>query len=155
MIKYHKIDLFRFIDSDECPDKIIISHVVNDVDLMGSGFVVPLYTRWPKVKRLYHEWDQRLGETQFVYISNEDDDELVVVANMCGQTGVMSSQNRKPIRYLALAQCMRVVAFLAKQAGAAIVAPKFGSDRAGGTWPFIEELIEEIWDGIEVHICVI
>jgi hypothetical protein len=155
-ITYHKIDLFDFIDSDELNStKIIIPHCVNNINVMGSGFVVPLYTRWPQVKTSYHGWNQRLGQTQFVYIDNDDDDSLVVVANMCGQNGILSKENRKPIRYLALASCMSDVAILAKKTGATIVAPKFGSDRAGGTWAFIEELIEEIWDGLEVHVCVI
>jgi hypothetical protein len=158
-IIYHNIDLFKFIDENPI-DKKIICHCVNNVGKMGSGFVVPLYTRWPQVKSLYHKWDQRLGETQFVYVENEDDDSLVVVANMCAQNGISGKStgpqnlvNKKPIRYLALTKCMFDVSILARKTGSAIVAPKFGSDRAGGTWLFIEELIEEFWDGIEIHIC--
>lgn len=161
MINYHKMDLFKFLET-ESPKKVILPHCVNNANLMGSGFVVPLYTRWPQVKSSYHAWDQKLGATQFIYVDNEEDDSLLVVANMCAQNGISYRSsgsrefvNTKPIRYLALANCMSDVKILADKTKSIIVCPKFGSDRAGGTWNFIEELIDEIWDGIEVHVCVI
>lgn len=159
-ITYHKIDLFKFLDTECQSNKVVLPHVVNNISAMGSGFVVPLYTRWPQVKISYHGWDQRLGQTQFIYIDNDDDDSLLVVANMCAQNGIASRSsgprdlvNAKPIRYLALANCMMDVTILARKTGATIVAPMFGSDRSGGTWTFIEELIEEIWKDLDVTIC--
>lgn len=72
------------------------------------------------------------------------------VANMVAQHETIRT-NSKPIRYAALVKCMESVVAEANNialhsaANVEIHAPKFGSDLAGGTWDFIEELIEEIW----------
>ena len=51
-IIYQKGDLFA---RDVCYGDLII-HVVNDINRMGSGFVVPLMKRYPHVRPAYHRW---------------------------------------------------------------------------------------------------
>lgn len=160
MINYINGDLF---DQPKLSGNIIIPHIVNNIGAWGSGFVIPLGEAHPIAKEAYLN-DYRayknaklpmLGVCRVVNC-----DHGIYVANMCAQTGIMShstgdrlSVNHKPIRYAALIKCMQKVAGAAHYLDASIVAPKFGSDRAGGTWEFIEELIEEIWCNVKVTIC--
>jgi hypothetical protein len=91
-----------------------------------------------------------LGNVQKVQISDK-----LWVANMVGQTGVgLGKDGRPPIRYSALADCMKEVSYLAEGIDAEIHAPKFGAGLAQGDFGFIEKLIEEIWidNGIDVTI---
>lgn len=162
MINYHNGCLFKYIESEKFNGSCIICHCVNDISVMGSGFVVPLYTKWPIVKQLYHQWDMSLGKTQIIIVG----DSLVggkdiFVANMCAQSGICSKStgprskvSSKPIRYASLVRCMEDVAHYVRMYKIDnIVAPMFGSDRAGGTWDFIVELIYEIWKDLNVTIC--
>lgn len=154
-MQYHQGDLFKFVDS--LSSSVMVPHIVNDANFMGSGFVVPLYTKWPIVKQLYHQWDMSLGKTQIVLVKDEE----IFVANMCAQSGICpkstgprSKVNSKPIRYTSLVRCMEDVAYYVRMYKIDnIVAPMFGSDRAGGTWDFIVELIDEIWGDLNVTIC--
>lgn len=154
-MQYHQGDLFKFVDS--LSGSVMVPHIVNDANLMASGFVVPLYTKWPIVKTLYHQWDMSLGKTQIVLVEGEE----VFVANMCAQSGICSKStgprskvSSKPIRYASLIRCMEDVAHYVRMYKIDnIVAPMFGSNRAGGTWDFIVELIDEIWKDLNVTIC--
>jgi hypothetical protein len=157
-MQYHQGDLFKFVDS--LNGSVMVSHIVNDANVMGSGFVIPLYTKWPIVKQLYHKWDMSLGKTQIIIVK-EDEESEVFVANMCAQSGICSKStgprskvNSKPIRYASLVRCMEDVAnYVRAYKIDHIVAPMFGSGLAGGNWSTIEELIEEIWGDLNVTIC--
>ena len=159
-MKYHKGDLFEYIKTHEGP--FIIPHIVNNIGAWGSGFVVPLGKNFPEAKEYYLQWanlhgtiGNMLGNSQLVKVGN------VYVWNMCAQDGIMSHStgdrskvNDKPIRYAALVKCMQDLNTAKVDIGAEIVCPKFGSDRAGGNWDFIEELIEEIWEPyFDVTVC--
>ena len=120
MINYHKGCLFEYIDTlEECD--IFIPHVVNNINKMGSGFVVPLYTRWPKVKSEYHEYcdfylknlgffpKYMLGSIQTISVSDATSIYnrcAIDVVNMFAQDGVISKSNPKPIQYNKLAKCI-------------------------------------------------
>ena len=172
MLTFKKGDLFSEIR--EPHTQTIIPHIVNDIGAWGSGFVVPLGKYYPRAKKRYLEvhklgWS-RLGWTDFICFP----DSHITVANMYAQTGIMnhstghrSQVNDKPIRYEALVTCMRAVVDHIKLQDrlseyercptwpTKIIAPKFGSDRAGGNWDFIEELIEEIWADLDVTVFVL
>lgn len=147
---------------------VIIPHVTNDIGAWGSGFVLALSKKWPMSLRdrspeFEYKRDPRarsLGITQLVKSESSGENALLYVANMCSQKGISSKsvhssteRNEKPIKYVSLMTCMQTVAEFAKEKNLGIVCPKFGSDRAGGNWDFITELIEEIWDGIDVTVC--
>ena len=160
VVKYVKGDLFTQIR--EPSYHYIIPHIVNDIGAWGSGFVVPLGNYYPEVKERYLSdyelgWI-KLGKTDFIYVPKGQ----ITVANMCAQTGI--GKTKKPIRYEALVSCMRTVVSHIKMDDrlneqmncptlpTKIIAPKFGSDRAGGNWDFIEELINEIWADFDTTI---
>ena len=143
MINYKIGNLFDNIPSGN----VIICHIVNDLNCWGSGFVIPLGIKFPKSKKEYLSNQPLLGKTQFVDVQDG-----IVVANMCGQTGIgiksIGNYERvqKPIRYAALCDCLEHVTNFCNESHIPyqVIAPAFGSVRSGGHWPFIEELIKEI-----------
>lgn len=123
-------------------NKLII-HCCNDLGLMGSGVAKALLTKWPSVKSEYVKWSKKndflLGEIQIVKV-----DEKIFVANMIGQHGIKSFDNQVPVRYDAIKSCLIKVADFSKINQATIHVPyKMGSDRAGGEWGIIEDLLIE------------
>jgi hypothetical protein len=92
-----------------------------------------------------------LGTTN---ISRPDD--KVMVANMIAQHRHIGVGEKRPIRYVALMECMRKVKLCmnGKYGPKEIYCPKFGSDRARGHWPTIEALIEEIWVDKAIDVTV-
>lgn len=157
MITYHVGNLFDVVGQDK-KKQYIIPHVCNDEGVWGSGFVVQLGSKYPDAKDKYlHLFKGRkkntLGLMQTVAIKGE----LVIVANMIAQHGLIGPTNPIPLKYAALIECMREVADLTKACKllenvVEIHAPLFGSGLAGGNWDFIEILINEIWCDVDVHV---
>ena len=133
----------------------IIVHVCNDIGAWGSGFVMALSAKWDKPEEAYRamsEEDRHLGNVHLVGV--EDD---IIVANMIGQHNVSSKSTGfdgeekiyPPIRYSALVQGLTAIneaALKLKEYQGREVSmhmPRIGSDRAGGKWEFIEQIIRE------------
>lgn len=157
MIKYVQGDLFADIDELSKTKKVVIPHIVNNLGIMGSGFVIGLKKKYPRAEEQYVQWYKNfsLGHIQCVGVTD-----TVLIANMFAQDGIggMSkgdfSRVSKPIKYTALMKCMEEIKYFIDgyPSEYIIVAPKFGSLRSGGSWPLIEELIEEIWGDFSVTI---
>lgn len=149
-IKYHNGDLFRYVDS-LCHTRVMIPHVVNNINVMGRGFVVPLYNRWPIVKEEYHRAKNSLGECGLIQCEDN-----IVVVNMCAQDGVRSASNRTPLDYMSLKKCMLKVRdeIASRPAETVIVAPKFGCGLAGGNWSVVELMIKRHWSDFDITVCV-
>ena len=145
MLSYVKGDLFQNIPKQKC----ILPHIVNSVGLWGSGFVIPLGHHYSEARRIYINTPKAnlvLGEVQLAIVDN------VTIVNMIAQKGI-GSQNGPPIRYEALVKCMSWIRLYCNIKHIdRIIAPKFGSQRAGGRWEFIEILIKEIWGEFDVTI---
>lgn len=159
-----KGDLFKSITNET---RIMIPHVCNDIGAFGAGFVVSLSKFNKDAEKYYRLWfqdktavnhplvwtsrraDFSLGESQIVQILG-----AVYVANMIGQRGIISSNNRKPIRYAALIKCMENVADFCVKNKCEIRCPRFGSGLAGGDVRLIEELMREIWVDVGVSVKV-
>jgi O-acetyl-ADP-ribose deacetylase (regulator of RNase III) len=126
----------------------IIAHIVNDRGWWGRGFVMGVSARWPEARRQYQRWYQnadgesaglRLGMVQFVPVGNG-----IEVVNMVGQHGVRQQRYAPPpIRYWALAACLKSVASIAIEKHASVHMPRIGCGLAGGTWDRVEPLIVE------------
>ncbi len=164
MIEYVQGDLFKHIAGST--NSIVIPHIVNNLGIWGSGFVTPLGEAFPAAKddyisraRIIHTSETGtvedrknivygLGDTHFVEVSDN-----IEVANMIAQYGIRRG-NTRPLRYNSLAKCLDAVAVRAAIYQQEIHAPMFGSDRAGGNWLFIEEMIKDAWilPGIKVKI---
>lgn len=159
---YIKGDLFKSIDGKT---PILVPHVCNDIGGWGSGFVVAISKFDNTAEDSYRKWFNRepsismvtslrtaLGETQVVWCKDK-----VEIANMCAQHRTITMGESKPIRYWALAKCMKWIAdnmAADKIAAKEIWCPKFGAGLARGDWDFIETLIKEIWvdQGIPVTV---
>lgn len=173
--KYVVGDLFDLIPNQQTPP-IVVPHVCNDIGKFGAGFVVPLGKKYPEAKLAYLDWHQRrfdslpsiqspnyfeLGNIQIVdcpALTGRSDPgdggrpvtqrKAITVINMIGQRSTgKGSDGRPPVRYTALASCLRKVGEYVSHLpqGTQIHAPKFGAGLAGGNWDFIEELIREEW----------
>lgn len=124
------------------PRGMMICHLVNDINLMGSGVAKALYTKWPEVKKQFHkeyiEGYSGLGIPQYVQVAQS-----IVVANLVAQTGV-GPPWVDYVDYYHLEMCLRNANGWAEQWLMNVVMPKIGSLRAGGSWPVIEEIINRV-----------
>lgn len=144
---------------------VVIVHICNNENKWGSGFVLALNKKWKEPEQVYRSFCERhikptltlpiLGKVCYAKIDNH-----LVIANMIGQDGTISTDNPIPIKYKALVNCMsEVFAYIemikAQTSNPVVIhCPKFGSLRAKGNWEFILELIREIWleQGIDVVV---
>jgi hypothetical protein len=129
---------------------------------MATGVAYGLYSQWPKVKQDYEYWyDKRsvdfkhfnLGEIQIVQVNKS-----TIVINMIAQklgTDIICGKEIPPIRLWALKECiMKVRDFMMVNKDYKIIAPKFGSLRAGGDFDRdILPMIEKYWGDFDVTIC--
>lgn len=164
-------DLFDGIKTVDNP--ILIPHVVNNIGKWGAGFTKPLTAHFPNAKsdyiEVYRSFNPRkygggliLGRNIYTDIKPFGETDLYVVS-MIAQNGV-GTDSRK-LRYSSLVDCMKMVS---NQFGIdpklkrepryeipryEIHCPKFGSGLSGGNWPFIVELIDELWlDFFDVYV---
>jgi hypothetical protein len=152
---------------------VVITHCCNNgvngdgIGVMGAGVALSLRRKWEKVFEKYKKMEKqspkglknRLGENCYVRVEED-----VIVVNMIAQDGIISTNNPKPIKYWALMRCMEAIRTdLFSYIGTnsqydgrkpVIHTPKFGSERGGGNFDFILELIREIWleAGIDVVV---
>lgn len=114
-----------------------IVHIVNDIKLWGSGFVLAINNVSPKPREAYLSWENaRLGDIQIVDIGND-----VYIVNMMAQKNTWPIYGMPPIRYEALRECfLRLKEVLTETD--TIHGPRLGSTRSGGSWKIIEKIIE-------------
>ena len=139
---------------------VIIPHCCNNLKVMGAGVALALKNKWYGVADTYKMNSMALGSVSyFTHVVNGKVD--LVVANMIGQSGLVSNYNSKPVKYWALVEAMDKIftfydALSLSYPDRKIVihAPEFGGLRAGGNFEFILELIKELWvdRGVDVVI---
>ena len=145
-IKYIKGDIFDFLPTFQTP--IILSHICNDLGIMGGGIALTIKRKFPKAFKHYSDWyndwckiDNNkflpLGITQFISVNPTLD-----IANMIAQHDIDEIDNIPPIRYEALENCLNQVANYSKIKNAQVIGPKFGAGLAGGDWNIIEKIIQ-------------
>jgi len=120
----------------------IIAHCCNTIFVMGSGVALGIKRKWPKVYSEYKNWrnkNPKLGDVQFVKVASD-----IAVANILGQEGVGFKDGIAPVRYDAMDKGLKKVGEIAKKFNSSVHLPfKIGSDRAGGDWVKIEEMIRK------------
>ena len=143
----------------------IIVHVCNDVGAWGAGFVLAISKRWEKPEAMYRSLKHLrtgyvLGDVQDVFVTDEDDKEQIIVANMIAQHGIIGERPplnsnvhsltwqaiaavEPPIRYDSVRKCLTKVNNTAKMMNASIHAPRFGTGLAGGEWAEIAKIIKD------------
>lgn len=127
----------------------LIAHVCNDRGAWGAGFSGAVTRRWRRPEQEYRDWYTAsmrhpgsirafaLGNTWFTPVGDG-----IWVASMVAQHGTRGPDNPKPIRYDALASCLKVVGEFA-ESGFSVHMPRIGCGLAGGTWEQVEPLITE------------
>ena len=134
----------------------VICHVCNDIGGWGKGFVLAISKRWKQPEAEYRRWHAAgaaggfaLGAVQFVQVQPD-----TWVANMVGQRGIKRGRSGPPIRYEAVAECLREVAAKARELGASVHMPRIGCGLAGGEWSRVEPIIVEALcrAGVEVTV---
>jgi O-acetyl-ADP-ribose deacetylase (regulator of RNase III) len=118
----------------------IIAHVCNDVGAWGNGFVLAVSKRWirPRTEYLHCGYKHllKLGMVQLVKV-----EKTIWVVNMIAQRDTVPLEGLPPIRYEALAECLKQLSFHALQLRATIHMPRIGCGLAGGRWEEVEPLI--------------
>lgn len=172
MLKYKKGDVTK---ANECPDGYqFLFHVCNSRGVAGSGVVVSIRKNHPGTLEEYEDWyenrrhkckvrgrtiDFDLGEVQFARSKRQQN---TFICNAIGQKspGQYKEINGKevpPIRLWAVKEAMLETADIIRELSALnevkIIAPKFGSLRAGASWnDDIVPLINECWKDLDVTI---
>jgi len=155
-INYVQGDLFNMVKPG-----VVIPHVCNCDNKWGRGFVVPLIENYLRARTEFDDWYRgevvdmpplQLGRTQAVEVEPN-----VYVANMVAQVFYCREGMRanRPLYYNALMTCMETVARLCTALELEILAPKFGSELAGGNWDFVEDLIYDIWIEKQIPVTVV
>ena len=123
----------------------MIVHVCNDIGAWGRGFVVAISKRWSDPERRYRAWHRgegeqpfALGEVQLVQVAED-----LWVANIIGQRDVHAAKGVPPVRYKAIRQGLKKVAFEARRLNASVHMPRMGCGLAGGNWQVVGQIVEE------------
>lgn len=137
-------------------EKIIV-HLVNDRTAnWGGQFARALRDRRPGSQEDFRAWVEedpgrlRLGAVRIAPLGAG-----LSVASIVGQKGYGPSKTAR-IRYSALRSALEEVARTAKQMGASLHMPRIGAGQAGGRWPVVREILEEvvIRAGVPVRVYV-
>lgn len=141
-IKYVIGDATRPENED---NNMFIAHICNNVGRWGAGFTNALDQRWSAPREDYLKWNFQVrhegGHIQLVQVERN-----MGVVNMVAQRGVRGYDNKRPLRYAWLDQCLQQLAGLAIEYKATVHMPRIGCGLAGGSWDRIEPLIRE-------HLC--
>lgn len=123
----------------------LIAHVVNDrTPRWGAGFALGVRKKWPSVQNEFISWVEaaparlKLGNVFCDDIAND-----ISICHMICQHGYGDSPTPR-IRYGALERCLHLLADKAIAARASVHMPKIGSGQAGGSWPLISEMVDDI-----------
>ncbi len=138
--------------------RTIIAHVVNDIGAFGAGFSGALERRYPGTGAIYKlkVEGRHLGQIFFTLPAP-----YVSICHMVAQSGVRSSQNKVPLRYGALQECLSTLSGVVNNFNNdghgidVIQMPKIGSGLAGGDWSRIEGIINEAMAELDHEVDVV
>jgi O-acetyl-ADP-ribose deacetylase (regulator of RNase III) len=129
-IVHRKGDVITALEEGEID---LLLHVTNCQGVMGSGIAKSIKERVPSAFTSYKNSPMRLGRLS--------DSKGVINMNAQDRYGV----DKRHLHYGALASCLRTVREDWKDASKLYrigVPYKMGSDRAGGDWEIVKEMIE-------------
>jgi O-acetyl-ADP-ribose deacetylase (regulator of RNase III) len=137
--------------------KGVILQQVNAQGVMGSGIAKAIRDKWPVVWDEYHEWCPpeptaaeslaRLGKTLLVEVEDG-----LFVANIVGQQFYGRHEPRHAPRYTsydAIDRSLTELAGVLRGLPVSLNFPLLGSDRGGGHWPIVKEIIRHRLAGFD------
>lgn len=118
----------------------IITHVCNDVNGWGHGFVMALSKKWKQPEDEFHripKKNRKVGFVQFIPVDNN-----LIVANMIGQNGLRYNEMNVPaVNYAAIEVALNKVCSMADSMNVDVHMPRIGCGLAGGVWEIMELII--------------
>jgi O-acetyl-ADP-ribose deacetylase (regulator of RNase III) len=138
-----------------------IAHGVNTQNVMGSGVARALYTKFPEVKKEYHEYLQRqlsagyeLSDSLGKMVKVESADKIIF--NLFTQE-FYGYDGKKYVNYAAIVNSFTQIKNRRYQyqqdSIMKIAIPKIGCGLAGGDWNIVEQLINDtVGDDLEIWV---
>lgn len=130
----------------------IICHQVNCMGVMGGGIAKQIREKYPNVYEEYVKYIKEhgalncLGSWQLVSIKNKKS-----IANVFGQ--YRFGRNKQYTDYDALSSSLSGVLKVAIEFNKSIAIPfNIGCGLAGGSWPFVYSMIEDIFQDYDVTL---
>lgn len=139
-------DLLTAFDKGEVT---VIGHVVNCQHKMASGIAKSIRESYPKVYRQYMDTRCVLGNCGIVMIN--DSLSTPVVCNLYAQQ-YYGYDGKRYLNYAALSECLRLMSENLSSRCIVGFPYKMGSDRAGGDWDIVLEMIEFYFKDHNVRI---
>jgi len=134
----------------------IIGHCCNCFCTMGSGVAAAIKTKYPEAYdvdcKTVKGDKSKLGTVSLAVVKTPDN-QIKAVANLYGQ---YSYGGERPMSYEAMYNALVAFKEKLKPAVKTVAFPyKMAADRAGGSWPIIEKMIEVVFEnsGFDVIIC--
>lgn len=119
----------------------IIAHVCNDRGAWGAGFTRALSTKYPRAEYVYRRLNAEQLDLGMVHMVETPSG--LCVANMIAQDGLIGRDNRRPLNYAALGECLNKLGVFALDGGYAVHMPRIGCGLAGGDWLYVEKLVSD------------
>lgn len=124
----------------------ILAHIVNDkTPNWGAGVGRAVQVKWPEIHGAFKSWvlkTPRALSLGNVFHSDILDEQVSVFQMICQHGYVQTGKTL--VRYAPLKQCLEKLAAFAEQSKATIHMPKIGTGYAGGSWQFIQQMIDEV-----------
>ncbi len=149
----------RFVKGDATEplgaERKILLQVVNDKALIwGVGFGRQVRKKWPHAQSDFTQWvlsnrrELKLGAVHFATLRSD-----LGLASLVAQHGYGPAKGPR-LRYASLFSALEKVATVALRQNATIHMPRIGSGEAGGSWPVIEEIVQETLTSSGVNVTV-
>lgn len=165
-ILYKKGNILKYIDTFLNSETrqgfdILIPQCISPNIGTVSKLTQQLYCIFPELKintEIFVSNNKNYGHTQFIQTPNKHNKNLnrLIFANM---VCVKSNNAKRKINYVLLARCMSEISQYIKgeiknqdNDRIYIMGSKFGTGFFGGNWFFIEQLINDSWDGFTTTI---
>lgn len=153
----------QIIHNKENGYNVLIPNLCNNANLFGRGFVDQISNKYPEVKENYYLLGKNFlsthpGYVQFIDVNETNSyNRRLIIANMIVKNGVMSKTNKRPLNYAYLVKSMiEIKKFMLRnfnsESKSVILFAKDSTKNTGANFNFINDLISDIWKGIEVDI---
>ena len=145
---YRKLDVARSsVD--------LIAHGCNCRQTMGAGVAKYLSQLYPEIRRADRHFhpqgaNDRLGLIDVIEVHTIPERSIRYVANCYTQRNIGHGLQ---VSYSAIAKCMQALHKTTLEKNLSVAMPKIGSDRGGGDWDTIANIIDRSFVNREVLIC--
>jgi O-acetyl-ADP-ribose deacetylase (regulator of RNase III) len=145
-MKYIKGDLITELEEGRIE---ALGHNCNCRKIMGSGIALALKNKWPEVYQADLDWDveprYRLGNITLAEI--DADDLLIDTKTIFNLYGQETYGYGRMVNYEAIYTALEAMKNYCLQNGISKVGFPYlmASDRAGGAWPVIEAMIQDVF----------